>query len=143
MAFTLSLAISTGANTIAISGTDPAGNVSQVALNVQRGTGKLAVTLTTSAAQIKRSKLAERITLSAIVTDPDGRPVPDAAVTFQLGIPGIGPITAQGTTSETGAATFTTNIPKGADLGSGQATVLVSSTEFGDVSDFKPLAIVK
>jgi hypothetical protein len=142
-AFTLSLALTTGVNDIAITGTDPAGNAAEAALSVRRGTGKLTVRLSASAYNIKRSKLPESITLSAAVTDPDGRVVADADVTFTLSIPGIGPITAQGKTSATGTASFTTTIHKGADLGPGSATVLISSSEFGSTQDNQPITVVR
>lgn len=142
-AFTLSVALTTGVNKIAITATDPAGNAAEAALSVRRGTGKLTVSLVASAYNIQRSKLPETITLSAVLTDPDGRPVADADVTFTLTIPGMGPITAQGKTSATGTASFQTMIHKGAALGSGSATVSVTTAEFGPASDNQPITIVK
>ena len=57
--------------------------------------------------------------------------------------PGIPTITAEGTTSANGIATFRTTIPKGADLGQGSATVLVSSDEFGSTQDFTVITIAR
>ena len=96
--FTLSLALSPGVNTITIVGTDPAGNVTETSLKVKRGSGKLTAKLTASTYQIKRSRLPEPITLTATVTDPDGKPLADADVTFTLSIPGIPTVTIDGKT---------------------------------------------
>lgn len=141
--FTLSLALTPGANTIVITGTDPAGNVSEVDLNVKRGAGKLTAKLTSSTYQIKRSRLPEPVTLSATVTDPDGQPLPDTDITFTLSMPGIPTITIDGKTSADGKATFSTTIPKGADIGQGSATVLVTSKDFGSTQDYTVITIVK
>ncbi len=141
--FTLSLALSSGINKITISGTDPAGNVSEVSINVTRGTGKLTVALRASDYQIRRSRLPEPVTLFATATDPDGKALVGADVTFTLSMPGIPTITIDGKTSASGTASFRTTIPKGADIGQGSATVLVSSGEFGSTEDFTVISIVK
>ena len=60
---------------------------------VKRGTGKLTVVLVSSAYQIKRSNLPYGIRLTATASDPDGRPLAGAAVTFTLSIPGIPTVT--------------------------------------------------
>ena len=141
--FTLSLALAAGTNKITISGTDPAGNQAETSLAVRRGTGKLMVALTASAYQIKRSKLPEPVTLSANATDPDGRPLAGAAYTFTLSIPGIPTVSIDGVTDANGQATFKTTIPKGADLGQGSATVLITSDAFGSTQDYTVITIVK
>jgi hypothetical protein len=141
--FALSLALSPGVNTIVITGTDPAGNVSEIDLNVKRGAGKLTAKLTASDYQIKRSRLPEPVTLSAVVTDPDGQPLADADITFTLSMPGIPTVTIDGKTSADGKATFSTTIPKGADLGQGSATVLVTSKDFGSTEDYTVISIVR
>ena len=141
--FTLSLALSPGVNTITIVGTDPAGNVTETSLKVKRGSGKLTAKLTASAYQIKRSRLPEPITLSATVTDPDGKPLADADVTFTLSMPGIPTVTIDGKTNANGRASFSTTIPKGADVGQGSATVLVTSKELGSTEDYTVISIVK
>ena len=141
--FALSLALSPGVNTIMITGTDPAGNVSEVNLNVKRGAGKLTAKLTSSTYQIKRSRLPEPVTLSATVTDPDGLPLANADVTFTLSMPGIPTVTIDGKTAADGTATFSTTIPKGADVGQGSATVLVTSKDFGSTEDYTVISIVK
>ncbi len=141
--FKLSLSLATGVNTITISGTDPAGNASELILKVRRGSGKLTATLTASSYQIKRSRLPEPVTLFVKVTDPDGGAVAGADVTFALNIFGVAPITSDRKTDADGTASFTTPIPKGATLGPGTATVLVTTQEFGSVPDNTVITIVK
>ena len=141
--FTLSLALTSGVNKIEISGTDPAGNASAASLSIKRGNGKLDVRLTASDYQIRRSQLPEPVTLNALVTDPDGKELAGVDVTFTLSMPGIPTVTIDGRTNAQGRATFRTTVPKGADLGQGSATVLVSSSEFGSTQDFTVISIVK
>ncbi|MEP6638815.1 MAG: hypothetical protein ABJC39_05645 [Chloroflexota bacterium] len=142
-AFTLSLALAPGVNAITITGTDPAGNVTEVTFSVKRGAGKLTAKLTASSYQIKRSKLPEPVTLFVKVTDPDGGAVAGADVTFALNIFGVAPITSDRRTDADGTVSFTTLIPKGATLGPGTATVLVTTREFGSVPDNTVITIVK
>jgi hypothetical protein len=141
--FTLSVALATGVNTITITGTDPAGNTAQATVTVKRGTGKLAVALSASPHSIKRSRLPEQVTLTAAVTDPDGHALAGAAVTFTLSMPGIPTITIDGTTGSDGRATFTTTVPKGADVGQGSATVLVTTQAYGSVQDYTVITITR
>lgn len=141
--FKLGLALTTGINTITITGTDPAGNVTETKLSVRRGSGKLTVTLSASSYEIKRSKLPEPVTLYATATDPDGRALVGADVTFTLSMPGIPTVTVDARTSATGKASFKTTIPKGASIGQGSATVLVSADGLGSTEDFTVITIVK
>jgi hypothetical protein len=141
--FTLSLALSSGVNKVTISGTDPAGNVSEVSLNVKRGSGQLTVTLSASDYSIKRSQLPEPVTLFATVTDPDGKALAGANVTFTLSVPGIPTVTIDAKTDGQGKASFKTTIPRGADVGQGSATVLISSKDHGSTEDFAVISIVK
>ncbi len=141
--FSLDLVLSTGINKIAISATDPAGNESETTLTVRRGSGKLAVNLTSSAYQFRRSALPQSVTLTATVTDPDGRALAGADVTFTLSMPGIPTVTIDGKTGANGRATFQTTIPKGATLGQGSATVLVTSDEYGSTEDYTVIRIVR
>ncbi len=141
--FTLSVALSDGGNDIAITATDPAGNHSEAALSVVRGTGKLTVVLGASAHTVKQDKLPEPVTLSATVTDPDGAPIPNAPLTFTLSIPGVPTVTQETTTNQNGKASFATTIPKGADIGQGNVTVLVSTDQFGSTQDYGDISIVE
>jgi hypothetical protein len=142
-AFSLDLVLSTGINKITITSTDPAGNESEATLTLRRGSGKLAVTLTASDYQIKRSDLPASITLTATVTDPDGRALAGADVTFTLSMPGVATVTIDGTTGANGRATFRTTISKGATRGQGSATVLVTSDDYGSTQDFTAISVVK
>ena len=83
------------------------------------------------------------MTLFATVTDPDGQPLAGAAVTFTLSMPGIPTVTIDGTTDAQGKASFKTTIPKGAAVGQGSATVLVSTDTFGSTQDFTVITITK
>jgi hypothetical protein len=141
--FTLSIAIAPGVNKVTIDGTDPAGNTSQSILNVKRGNGKLTVDLRANDYKIRRSQLPEPVTLYATVTDPDGRPLPRANVTFTLSMPGIPTVTIDSTTDASGNASFRTTVPTSADVGQGSAAVLVSTDEFGSTEDFTVISITK
>jgi Glucodextranase, domain B len=114
-AFTVVVPLGTGTNTIQITATDPAGNANTANLTVRRGTGKLTASVGASFYRLKVSKLPEPVTLTATITDPDGRPLAGAHVTFTLAVPGV-PAIASGqlTTGSNGRATSTTTIPKGA-----------------------------
>ena len=141
--FTLSVALATGVNTITVTGTDPASNSSQAVVAVRRGTGKLAVALSASTYDIKRSKLPEPVTLTAGVTDPDGHALIGADVTFTLSMPGIPTVSIDGMTGSDGEATFKTTVPKGADIGQGSATVLVTTTDYGSAEDYTVITITR
>jgi hypothetical protein len=141
--FTLSLPLEPGTNGLTLTSTDPAGNVSQLVISVLRGSGKLAATLTPSSPQYQATKLPAPLTLTAIVTDPDGHPVDGATVTFSLSIPGIDPVTYDAMTDAAGSAIFQTTVPDGATVGNGLATILVNSKEFGTVSARTVIAISK
>ena len=66
-----------------------------------------------------------------------------ADVTFTLSMPGIPTVTQDRTTNSSGKATFTTTIPKGAAVGQGSATVLVTTDSFGSTQDFTVITITK
>ena len=112
-------------------------------ISVRRGSGKLTVQLTASTYRIKRSRLPEPVTLTATVTDPDGKALAGADVTFTLSMPGIPTVSIDTTTSTSGKATFKTTVPKGADVGQGSATVLISTDDFGSTQDFTVITIAK
>jgi hypothetical protein len=131
--FELSLPLASGSNVIRIEATDPAGNVGSAKLTVRRGSGKVTVSLRSSVYQIKRSQLPEPIRLTLVATDPDGKPLAGASVTFTLSLPGIPAIAREATTNGNGRASFETTIPKAAARGQGLAAVLVTTSEFGAV----------
>jgi protocatechuate 3,4-dioxygenase beta subunit len=123
--------------------TDVAGNPSEATLTVRRGSGKLTVALSANTYQFKRSRLPRPIELTAVVTDPDGRALADAAITFTVSIPGISAITHETTTDSRGRATFETSVPRSATVGQGLTAVLVSTSSFGSVDDRTVITITK
>jgi hypothetical protein len=133
--FSLQLVLASGSNDIRLSATDPAGNVSDTALTVRRGTGKLTVSMSASDATFRRSRLPDPIRLTAIVTDPDGNRLEGAAVTFTLSVPGIATITKEGYSDRNGRIWFETTIPRAATPGQGLAAVLVRTNQFGSIDD--------
>ncbi len=139
--FKLSVALGTGINEIAITGTDPAGNVKEMVLTVRRGNGKLTAKLSASFYRISVTKLPQDLTLRATVSDPDGNALVGAAITFTLSIPGIPTVSGDLLTDANGRAEFTTSVPAGADPGQGNATVLVSSDEFGSAQDYTVITL--
>ena len=64
-------------------------------------------------------------------------------MTFTLSMPGIPTVTQDAKTDTNGRASFKTTIPKGADVGQGSATVLVSSDDFGSTQDYTVITITK
>ena len=82
------------------------------------------------------------MTFTVQVTDPDGAPVADADALFTVSVPGLEAIVSgEIKTNENGTARFTTSIPKGAMQGSGLATVLVDTGEFGTLTDRQVLTV--
>jgi hypothetical protein len=133
-AFQVVMPIADGTNTISLTATDPAGNVSTSTLTVLRGTGTLKVVLTASAYRISAAKLPRTLVLSAVATDPAGNGLPGRDITFTLSIPGVPLITGQSTTDTTGLATFQTTVPAGATTGTGPGTAFLATPEYGDAS---------
>jgi hypothetical protein len=141
--FKLPIPLEGGTNAITITATDPAGNVASAVVSLARGSGKLTAAVSASAYQISKKSLPAAIDLNVLVTDPDGRPLPGAQVTFILTIPGIQPVTADRETGPDGRATFQTTIPKGATTGQGGLSVLVTTAAFGTTTDRTVVRIVK
>jgi len=121
-------------NGIALSVTDPAGNVGSAVLTVLRGSGTLEVGLSASAYRISAARLPRTIVLTARVTNPDGNVLSGELVTFTLSIPGVPAITGDDVSDGSGMATFQTIIPAGATVGSGLATAFVITADFGEAS---------
>lgn len=140
--FSMDLPLEAGPNAITISGIDPAGNRGELALSVMRGDGTLTATLTASAYRIATTSLPVSIQLGVRVLNPDGQALPDAAVTFTLTVPGIPPVAKDGVTDADGRATFTTTLPAGVTVGTGLATVLVGTIDFGSTSAQKTITII-
>jgi hypothetical protein len=135
-AFTVVVPLGTGSNTIQVTATDPAGNANTANLTVRRGTGALTAQLAASFYQVKRSNLPESVTLTVVVTDPDGRALAGAKVTFTLAVPGVPAIaSSELTTGANGRASFTTTIPRGATKGQASATAIVDTDALGHTTD--------
>ena len=141
--FKLVLAIDAGQNGIRVTATDPAGNQGEAVINVLRGSGKLSARITASKYQFTSRSLPGVITLTVRVTDPDGRPLEGASVTFTLTLPNVGPITQPLTTDGTGVASWQTTIPEGATVGKGIAAALVETDAFGTTTTQTVITIVK
>ena len=76
------------------------------------------------------------------MTGPDGRRVAGASALFTVTIPGLEAIvSSELVTNRSGAATFTTSIPKGALPGSGLASVLVTTDDYGQTTDRQVLTV--
>lgn len=141
--FTMALPLQPGTNGISITATDPAGNSSTVVISVLRGSGVLTAVLTSSTFRISVASLPAAVELSVLVTDPDGRPLEGAAVTFTLSIPGVQVVASDAVTAGDGRAVFRTTVPPGATPGSGLGTVLVTTPEFGTTSDRTVINVVQ
>jgi hypothetical protein len=133
-----------GQNDIGVTVIDPAGNVGHLVMHLLKGSGKLEAALSASAYTIKVSRLPERVTLSVAVTDPDGRPLEGARVTFTLAAPGVPAVTSKRiSTAGDGSASWSTTIPKGATKGQVSCTVIVQTTRFGETTDRTVINIAK
>ena len=143
-AFAVAVPIGSGSNQIQVTATDPAGNVNVTSVTIRRGTGTLTANVSASFYQVKLSKLPESVQLWVTVTNPDGLALQGASVTFTLAVPGVPAITSSTlTTSNTGKASFTTSIPKGATTGQCSVTVIVQTKDFGDTTDRTVITIQK
>jgi hypothetical protein len=143
-AFSLIIPISAGPNQLSLTATDPAGNVKTATLTVRKGSGQLAAKVTSSAYSIRQSKLPEPVELSVIVTDPDGRPLANADVTFSLTVRSVPAIVSRSIqTDSAGRAVFRTKIPKGAATGQCSVTAIVHTTAFGTTTDRTVMTIIK
>ena len=129
--FNLTLPLQPGTNGISLSVTDPAGNTAGTVVSILRGSGQLTALLGASPFRVSIARLPADVELSVLVTDPDGRPLEGAAVTFTLSIPGVQVVTSDATTGGDGRAVFRTTIPPGASEGAGLGTALVTTSEFG------------
>jgi Glucodextranase, domain B len=142
--FQLVLPIEKGVNGITITATDPAGNAQSTILGVRRGSGKLTASLVGSAYRFRISRLPDDVTFTVTVTDPDGRPLAGATALFSITVPGLEAIvSSEVNTGGDGTARFRTRIPKGALAGSGLASVLVTTGEFGTTTDRQVLTVLE
>jgi hypothetical protein len=141
--FSVKVALDAGTNTIKVTATDPAGNAATKTLTVRRGAIEASVRLTASTYRLSAARLPRPLVLTAVVTDASGRPIAAAPVTFTVSVPGVPAITGDATTNASGVATFRLTVPKGATSGSGPATALATTEEYGDISTSIVITIVK
>jgi hypothetical protein len=142
-AFQLSIPLGAGSNKITITVTDPAGNENSAEITLRKGSGKLSAALRANDYEFSRKTLPDPLTVTVTVTDPDGRAVKGATVTFTIAIPGLEPIVSNGKTNSEGKASFKTTIPKGAATGTGSLAALVDAGELGTVTARNAIRIVK
>lgn len=140
--FSAKIGVSSGINPITIAVTDLAGNPNSTTISVRKGSGRMGVALTGSAYRFTASKLPKNVSFTVIVTGPDGRRVAGATTLFTVTVPGLEAIvSSEILTNGSGSATFRTSIPKGAMPGSGLASVLVTTREYGQGTDRQVLTV--
>jgi hypothetical protein len=129
--FKLTIPVVAGPNTIDLTAIDQAANSSTTSVTVNREYGKLAAYLSVSPTRFAASSQTTlKLTLHA--TSFNGGPLANAKVTFTVMIQGLGPIVSpELTTDATGVVNWQVAI-SGAAAGTGQASVLVTSTPGGD-----------
>jgi uncharacterized protein YfaS (alpha-2-macroglobulin family) len=78
------------------------------------------------------------------VTNPDGKPLAGARVTFSLAVPGIPAIASKAMlTNADGEISWSTTIPKGSTTGQISAVAIVKTADFGDTTDRTVINLVK
>lgn len=142
--FELAVPLKGGTNGITLTVTDPAGNAKSMTISIRRGSGKLTASLRGSAYRYRVSRLPDDVEFEVAVNDPDGRPLRGARVIFTITVPGVEPIvSSELETAGDGRAVFRARIPRGATPGDGLATVLVTTAEFGRITDRQVLTVVR
>jgi hypothetical protein len=127
--YTLTVNVVAGSNTIDVTSTDQAGNSATTSVTVTRSYGQLAAHLA-----ISPSKFHTHTTLKLTThaSSFGGAPLSGASVTFTVAIQGLAPmVSPELTTDSSGTATWQVAVT-GATAGTGQASVLVTSST-GDV----------
>jgi Glucodextranase, domain B len=123
--FSIPLDLRRGTNRLTVSVVDPAGNRTVERLRIVRGNGRLTAQLSISAAVISADALPRHVSLRVAVSDPDGKPVDDARVTFSISVPGLPTSTYEARTKNGTAAWPDYVVGDEAVAGDGFATVLV------------------
>jgi len=140
--FEAKVGVSSGINAITIAVTDPAGNPNTAKISVRKGSGSLYIALTGSAYRFTAKRLPRSVSFTVTVTGPDGRRVSGATALFTVTVPGLEAIvSSEILTNGSGSATFTTSIPKGALPGTGLASVLVTTSDYGQGTDRQVLTV--
>jgi len=121
------LPLEPGSNAIALETSDAAGNRATAALTVIRGEGRADARLQLSATTFRIRRLPGSISLRALVTDADGRPIDAAPVVFSLSPPGLPTSTYRTETVRGEASWLNVTLPRdGAAVGNGYATAQVT-----------------
>jgi hypothetical protein len=124
--FTADLTLAVGANELALSSRDPAGNVASAHITINRADSLATLTLDVSDDTLKATDLPQTLSATADIRDERGQPVDGAQVTFSLSPPNATTLTYR-TSSASGQATWPEfNIASADDPhGSWLVTVLV------------------
>lgn len=126
--FAVTVGLVAGSNSIQVTATDQAGNVTTAQLIVNRAYGKLAAHLAVSPAKFKGTGPTS-LKLTVRATSVNGGPLAGAGVVFTVTVAGLGPIVSpELTTDQTGTASWKVTI-SGATAGIGAANVLVTTTD--------------
>ena len=127
--FTVSIATTPGTNTITLTATDPASNVATATISLVRGTGKLTLSLSSSDYTFSAKKGAS-LQFTAVLTDPDGKPIAGQDVTFTITLAGVPPDIQVRTTDSKGTAHGLAQIgPGAANTGIGKQGTVTASTD--------------
>ena len=129
-AFSLSLRLQPGSNSLEIESRDLVGNANERSLTIVRAESQAAVTLELSRDSYLLATLPQTISVVAHIVQPDGTPADDVPVTFSISPFGQTTVTRQAT-SKTGVATWQ-DYPltrPGAQAGRGWVTVLVTLSD--------------
>jgi hypothetical protein len=141
-AFSVEVQLETGTNVLVVASVDPAGNRRAAKLTLKRGNGAPSVSIELSDTRIRMSDLPRELTIDVRVTDPNGKLVPGAAVTFGLSLPGLPTSTFEAQTVQ-GRATWITVVPQGGVVqGSALVTVLVTLPDGSAMRESALLEIV-
>jgi hypothetical protein len=131
--FSISIGLVAGTNTIDVTATDQAGNVSTAAVSVKRTFGKLTANLAVSPSTFKASG-PTTLKLTVRVTSQYGGPMAGASVVFTVAVAGLGAIVSpELSTDRTGTATWTVTISE-ATPGVGAASVLATTSDGSQVT---------
>jgi hypothetical protein len=133
-AFTITVAITQGANAITVTATDPASNATATTITLTRGSGKLSMGLTSSLNSFSAKKGAT-LTFTAQLTDPNGLPIVGQSVAMTITLAGLGPDVRAGLTTDShGRVSVTIQVnPGAAKAGAGKWGNITASadTSFG------------
>jgi hypothetical protein len=135
-AFKITVAITTGANVITVTATDPASNAATATLNLTRGSGKLALALTSSLNSFSAKK-GTTLVFTATLIDPNGKAIANQSVVMTIALAGLSAdVRANLTTDSHGRVTVTYPINKGAaKSGAGKwgNVTATADTSFGHI----------